>query len=553
MRGHFKKSVFSIIFILSFMLSNYVVKADIENFSDVPAGHWAYNDILTLRKLNVTQGISENTFGLGRTMTRAEFVTFLSKLFNWTTRSPQANEAWYAVYVDASVSAGAVTKAEGAAFRPDIPITREEIAVMLIRSLGYDSLAQQLSTLQPPFNDVKRNSGYISIAKDFGLIYGISENTFSPDSSATREQGAAMMARLYNKLNSAKQVSLSSGWVNAFYAIRSNNQSNLMNYADSVSFGWSRIEWRDGVYLNTTSAQKNEYSKPDGYESVLSDVRAKNKQALLMVTVENKMVSSVDSGGNGSQTLSSYLLGNERLRQRMVSLIAAAAADFDGVTIDIENLTGNQARQDFITFLTELKSTLTPQSNHLYVAVQPVRQPGEPYYDGYDYRAIGKAADKVILMAHDYYAKSLTEEEMISGFNVTPLTPINEVYYALKAITDPNSGVEDVSKILLQFSFDTVQWKMQQGQIINKEPFNPTYEAITNRIALGAIPQYSYKYENPFITFFNDEDATDNIVWYENKQSITAKMKLASMFQINGISLWRLGIIPDDIIVLLSK
>jgi len=149
-------------------------------------------------------------------------------------------------------------------------------------------------------------------------------------------------------------------------------------------------------------------------------------------------------------------------------------------------------------------------------------------------------------MAHDYYAKSLTDEEMNSGFNVTPLAPINEVYYALKAITDRGTGVDDISKILLQFSFDAVQWKIQNGVIINRKPFNPTYDAIAGRVSAGAIPQYSYKYESPFIQFLNMDDGTDNIIWYENRQSIEAKLNLAAMFQINGVSLWRLGIIPND-------
>ena len=535
-------------FVLTVLTFSYTAKAETGNFSDIPAGHWAYNDILLLRKLNVTQGISENTFGFGRNMTRAEFVTFLTKLFKWDVRSAAVNEPWYAVYVDAAISAGAVTGNEGMAFRPNDSITREEIAVMLIRSLGYDSLALQLSSLPAPFEDVSRNIGYITMAKDFNIISGMSDTRFNPSSYATREQGAAMMVRLYNKMTEIAKTGQNNGWINAFYAIRSSNQSDLISLADSVSFGWSRVEWRDGVYINMTSSQDNEYSKPQGFESILSDVRSHGKKALLMVTVENKTVSPADSSLGEAQPLSAYLLSSEQMRKRMVGQIAAAAADFDGVTIDFEGLRGARARQDFTIFLTELKNILTPRGNQLYVAVHPARQPGQPYYDGYDYRAIGRIADKVILMAHDYYAKNLTDEEMSSGFNVTPLTPINEIYYALKAITDAKSGVENPDKVLLQFSFDSVQWQLRQGQIINRQPFNPTYEAIRNRIALGAIQQYSQKFESPFITFINEEGGTDNIVWYENKRSIAAKMELAAMFGIRGVSLWRLGIIPDDVI-----
>jgi len=523
----------------------YTARAENANFSDVPAGHWAYSDILTLKNLNVTQGVGNNTFGLGRTMTRAEYVTFLTKLFGWDARQTAAGEPWYAAYVDAAASAGAVTAAEAAAFRPNDPITRDEIAVMLIRSLGYDALALQLNTLPAPFADVTQDIGYITMAKDFGIVYGVNNTSFNPGATALREEGAAMMVRLYNKLEAAKKLAPGSGWLNVFYAISSYSQKDMMGMADSVSFGWGRVEWRDGVYLNMTQSQGNAYYRPDGYEAVLAEVRADNKDAMLMVTVDEKMVTPAD--GSASQALSSYLLGSDQLRRKMVTQIAAAAADFDGVVIDFENLRGDQTRRDFVDFLTELRSTLTANSNQIYVAVQPVRQPGQPYYDGYDYRSIGKTADKVILMAHDYYAKSLTDDEMNNGFDVTPLAPIGEVYYALKAITDPNTGVEDAGKVLLQCSFDSVQWKAQNGVIINRTPFNPTYGAIADRISMGAVPQYSYKYESPFLKFYNQDDSTDNIVWYENKQSVQAKLNLAAMFQVNGVSLWRLGIIPIDV------
>jgi spore germination protein YaaH len=301
-----------------------------------------------------------------------------------------------------------------------------------------------------------------------------------------------------------------------------------------------------------TSTNNNEFHRPIGYETILTETRVQNKPALLMVSVESKIVSS-GADAEPDENLSSYIISHAQLRQQLVSQIAAAAADYDGVAIDFENLKGEKAREYFTTFLNELKSTLNSNSRLLYVAVQPKRERGRDYFDGYDFQDIGKVADRVILMAHDYYAKSLTKTEMESGFNVTPLTPINEIYYALRSIIDPADGVQDKSKAMLQFSFDSVQWKMLDGKITNETPFHPSYDAIQARIDQGAIPQYSLKYESPFITFINEEDGTDNIIWYENERSISAKLKLASLFGINSISLWRLGIIPEDIASLLNK
>jgi spore germination protein YaaH len=55
---------------------------------------------------------------------------------------------------------------------------------------------------------------------------------------------------------------------------------------------------------------------------------------------------------------------------------------------------------------------------------------------------------------------------------------------------------------------------------------------------------YSIKYQNPYITYHNSDDNTDNIGWYEDTRSVDAKMDLARMFGVTGISFWRLGLIP---------
>ncbi|MDR1641265.1 MAG: S-layer homology domain-containing protein [Clostridiales bacterium] len=516
-----------------------------EEFDDVPRTHWAHADIQALRSLSVTQGVGDNMFGLGNSLTRAEFITFLSKLLDWEAEG--GGDPWYAAFVDAGIKKGAIV-GQASDFRPNDPITREEMAVMLVRSMGYDTLASQLDSLPQPFSDVDTNIGYISLAKDFGIIYGTAPGLFSPDQTATREQAAAMMVRLYNKLAQASSSYASAGWkrANAFYAISSSSQTSLISSLDQVSFGWSRIEWKDGVSLNFTSTNANEYHRPDGYEEVLGLAKSGGKKALLSVSVEGK---TVTASGNpevsGEMPLSAYLISRDQFRSHMVSLIAEAAIGYDGVVADFENMSGEKSKSDYVLFLRALKAALPAGSSYLAVTVQPPRAGGLAYFDGYDFKEIGEIADEVILMAHDYEAKSLTPEEMKTGFTVTPLSPINEVYYALSAVCDPDNGVADKSKVTLQISFSSCQWKTVDGEITNRTPFTPDLAAILSRISSGAQQHYSLKYENPFVTFLSEEGA-DNIVWYENKQSAEAKLRLASLMGVQGVSFWRLGLIPPD-------
>jgi hypothetical protein len=518
----------------------------LEDFADVPRNHWAYADIQALRSLSVTQGVGDNMFGLGNSLTRAEFITFLAKLLGWEAGGE--GSPWYAPYVDAGIKKGAIAES-AEEFRPNDPITREEMAVMLIRSMGYENLASQLDSLPPPFADVESSIGHISMAKDFGIIFGDTPETFSPTQTATREQAAAMMVRLYNKQAAASSSSSASGWkrVNGFYAISSSPQASFMDQLDQVGFGWCRIEWKDGVSLNFSASGGNDYHRPSGYQEVLEKARSLGKRTLLMVTVEGKLVTASGSP-EGAMPLSAYLISREQFREQMVARISEAASEYDGVAIDFENMSGAQSRANFTEFLTSLKSALPEGSKYLAVAVQPPRAGGQPYYDGYDFKAIGAAADEVILMAHDYEPKSLTAEEMASGFTTTPLAPIHEIYYALSALCDPKTGVADKSKVTLQISFGTCQWKTMNGEIVNKTPFTPSLSAIQSRIDSGATLHYSLKYESPYITFTNVEDQTENIVWHENRQSAEAKLKLAALMGVQGVSFWRLGILPESFI-----
>ena len=505
-----------------------------EDFSDVPKDHWAYDYINELRELGVTDGIGDNAFGLGREISRAEFAAFMCKLMGWEiTGSADGSfednkdpANWYFGFIEAAVKNGAII-ANSPDFYPDEPITRGDMAVMVTRTLGYDALANKLGYLGKPFPDVQSDIGYITIAKDLGVVNGISDSEFAPGETALREQAAAMLIRMHTILENKTVFS------NAFYAIGSYSQMSAIDRLDSVCFGWSRLELDGGsLTLNTTVANGNEYNFPNGYQEPLA--RADGKDKILMVAVK--------------EADSPVIINDDALRADAVDVISQAmtsgsGAMFDGVAIDFETLRGQQTREAFNSFLSRLRASMPDKK--LYVMVQPARRAGIAYYDGYDFKTIGEIADKVILMAHDYYPKSLTDAEMASGAAATPLAPLDEVYYAIKAICDPVSGVSDRGKVLLQIAFDSVQWKTADGKTVNRTPYRPSYSAIAQRIQSGAAMGYDDATQSPYISFFSDDDQTNNIVWYEDTRSVAAKIRLAELFGLGGISYWRLGIIPD--------
>ena len=99
------------------------------------------------------------------------------------------------------------------------------------------------------------------------------------------------------------------------------------------------------------------------------------------------------------------------------------------------------------------------------------------------------------------------------------------------------------------YTYENIRLEFKDGKIVNSTPYSPSYDKIRERILnedgmKDVTVNYSPKYENPYITYNNGEGSSF-IIWYEDSRSVLAKIKLAKMFNLKGISLWRIGTIPD--------
>lgn len=185
-----------------------------EGYIDVPADHWAAENISRATQLGIFKGTGDGLFGCGQVISRAAFVTALVRMFGWETVTPQeatfadvTSDTWYFSAVETAVANGAIATASKT-FRPDADLKRGEMASMLMRALGYTSLAGTVNNYACPFSDVTVNKGFITMAYDMGIVSGMDVGIFSPDTCATREQAATILVRLYDRL-AAESVQLS--------------------------------------------------------------------------------------------------------------------------------------------------------------------------------------------------------------------------------------------------------------------------------------------------------------------------------------------------------
>ena len=152
----------------------------------------------------------------------------------------------------------------------------------------------------------------------------------------------------------------------------------------------------------------------------------------------------------------------------------------------------------------------------------------------------------MILMAHDYQWTSIPDSYVGTANTDSPVTPFASVYEALRDITDKDTGVQDVSKIALAISFGTAGFHVDEnGRILETTIYHPAPTTLAQRLAQpDTVVTYSEKYRNPY-ALYTTEDGGHYKVWYENEQSVLDKLQLARMFGITGVSLWRLGTIPN--------
>lgn len=196
--------------------SIYTAVAQNKTFRDVPAGHWAEEDIHTLANKLVVYGVSDDLFDLRRNVTRAEFAGLvvrslgLGGIKGSHSFSDVPANAWYAEEVAIATEAGLIYGYEDGTFRPNEVITREELASLVVRALEYAGFTEELSpseqsALLAPFKDADQVGGWareeMARAIKEGIVYGMSEDTLNPKGNATRAEAAAMLYRYLQAAN----------------------------------------------------------------------------------------------------------------------------------------------------------------------------------------------------------------------------------------------------------------------------------------------------------------------------------------------------------------
>lgn len=184
-------------------------------FVDV-SNHWANDAIYDMAQKGIISGYDDSSFKPENSITREEFAKLIATTFSLNlgykdapTFSDVQNDRWSYSYIEATKEylTGYYPPKGQAFFSPDTRATREDVAVALVKILGYttDDLRDS-GILRRSFVDVEDISfglrDYVAIAAENRLISGYENRTFRPQNPITRAEVATL---LYKVIKSSVQ------------------------------------------------------------------------------------------------------------------------------------------------------------------------------------------------------------------------------------------------------------------------------------------------------------------------------------------------------------
>lgn len=166
---------------------------------------WAIQSIEAAVQNGFVQG-SDGRLNPKGSVTRAEFTKLMASVLGLDVKQPATSSfkdvlpsAWYSPYVEAAYKAGFITGYNGE-FKPNDTITREQMAVMIVRALGIEETATTTAT-SLNINDINKVSSWAQSAVKTSLALELMNGAggkFDPAGTVTREMALVVAMRSYD-------------------------------------------------------------------------------------------------------------------------------------------------------------------------------------------------------------------------------------------------------------------------------------------------------------------------------------------------------------------
>lgn len=163
-------------------------------------GHWAESDIDTWLNAGLLTGFEDGTVRPDSVVTRAQFVTMINRVLGLTKTaninfSDVPSGSWFNEAVSIAVAAGYANGMSDTTFEPETTVTREQAATFVARAIGETGGGNVSG-----YTDASTISSWATDAvgamSDAGYLQGMSDGRFAPKDGLTRAQAVTLLERV---------------------------------------------------------------------------------------------------------------------------------------------------------------------------------------------------------------------------------------------------------------------------------------------------------------------------------------------------------------------
>ena len=230
--------------------------------------------------------------------------------------------------------------------------------------------------------------------------------------------------------------------------------------------------------------------------------------------------------GRFNNNLISVIVNDQVAQENLIEnlLLLMYEKGYQGIDIDFEYILA-QDRDAFTAFVWNVADTMRTNGFHTSVALAPKTSAGQTglLYEGKDYRALGEAADHVLLMTYEW------------GYTYGPpmaVAPIHQVRRVVKyALTEiPNKKI-DLG--IPNYGYD---WPLPYERGVTAATTLGNIQAVRIAIDNGAQILFDELAQSPY--FYYTLNGVEHEVWFEDVRSMQAKFDLIKEYGLRGCGYW---------------
>lgn len=240
-------------------------------------------------------------------------------------------------------------------------------------------------------------------------------------------------------------------------------------------------------------------------------------------------LSTLTESGQFDTSRAALVLTDAALQDQLISQVRQTLLrrGYRGLDVDFEFLPGALAGA-YAAFLERLRRLLRSDGRFLWAALAPKTSAAQPglLYEGHDYRAVGAAADAVLLMTYEW------------GYTAGPPMAVSPLP-GVRAVIDYAVTEIPPSRLLLGLSDYGYDWTLPFVRGVTRAVSISNQQAIELAVRYGIAIQYDETAQAPFF-HYTDGGGAVHEVWFEDARSLSARLALIAEYGLLGAGVWNL-------------